>query len=409
MSRRAVIVIAPAWHSCGSYQVFKAQIDAYMALGFETYFLAVSPTMLTEAYSKDYWNYYLRMTPDIRSTVRGEAYMNNLSKIWPSAILNGIEARWRTVSYWRTLPARLARMPYSVRKFVTSNDVKIIHCNHYFNLPIAKKIKSWTKGAKIVCETHDIQSRHMITSDPVHPLTGIIGDYASYLSDELRCCEDADELIHLNDQEYGFFQRMLPQKIHHLIYPSVPRPPAPMKGALDIDFLIVASCNLPNYKSLCWFLDEVWDKKLNKIATLKIVGNIDFLFLNDSDERYKRYGDIFVGRVDNVTPWYHRTRTVLAPVTEGQGIAVKTIEAFSYGIPFLFSPLAIRGFDNQAEVKKLTGICKTAAEFKKAIRNRLPKKDKKNVRERNKAALRVYESLFAPEMYRKKISELFTS
>ena len=289
------------------------------------------------------------MTPDICASMRGNARFMRVSKYRPALVWGKFAAKRRTQSFWRTMPARLADVPESLRDFIRSHHIRGVLCNHYFNLPIAEKIQRWAGGVKVVCETHDIQSRHMIDSNPTHPLTGAPGDYESYFRDELRCCEPADEFIHLNQEEYAVFQRELPHKTHHLIYPSLPRPPAASSTSLEVDFLIVASNNKPNYDSVRWFLDEVWDHDLNAAARLRIVGNIDAKFRADDSGYLTRFGDIFVGRVDDVASWYHRARVVLAPTIDGQGISIKTIEALSYGRPFIYSPIAVRGFSDYLE------------------------------------------------------------
>jgi len=379
-------------------------------MGVETYFLAVCPDMTLIGEAGGWWDYYLRVTPDIPATARGEAKLENVSKYRPTLILGKREARRRTQSYWRTMPARLAKLPQSLHDFVKSHEITGILCNHYFNLPIAKKLQRQAGGCKIVCETQDIQSRHMIVSNPVHPLTGVEGDYEAYFQDELVCCELADEFIHLNEEEYETFEKAMPHKRHHFILPSLPRAPAPPATAPDLDFLIVASANPPNYRSLCWFLDEVWDHELNKVATLRIVGNIDYMFLNPTeDERFRRFGEIFVSRVEDVAEWYHRARTVLAPTIDGQGISIKTLEALSYGRPFLFTPLAVRGIASRPEIQRLPGLCATADEFKSALRTRLSSyaDSSRGQRENDTAAIAAYEALLAPEIYESRLCALF--
>lgn len=408
MKRRGAIVIGPAWESCGSHQLFKAQLRALAAMGMETYFLAVAPVLSIVGEQGDgWWAHYREQTGDLGADARGEATLSSISNFRPGVLLGKLAARRRTSVFWRTMPARLADAPASLRDFIRSHQIEALLCNHYFNLPLARRIQKWSDGVKIVCETQDIQSRHMIVSDPRHPLTGAPGHYEQYFRDELRCCGAADEFIHLNEEEFSAFAKQLPTKRHHLLYPALPRPPRLERSPkLDIDFLIVASNNRPNFNSLRWFLDEVWDRKLNRSARLRIVGNVDVAFQHEASDYLTRYGPIFMGRVDDVGPWYHRARTVLAPTIEGQGISIKTIEALSYGRPFIYSPLAVRGFDRQIG-ESLPGLCRSAAEFKSAIKARLPSPFRLPKREINKEALEIYETLFAPEAYQRRFQQIF--
>ncbi|MEO7566096.1 MAG: glycosyltransferase [Aestuariivirga sp.] len=307
---------------------------------------------------------------------------------------------------WRTLRASLAEIPASLDKFAQTHELVHIHNNHYFNLPMADRIKQRYGTMKVVSETHDIQSEHMFASAYRLWAVGENSSYEAYLRDEFHYSNLADELVHLNAAEFDTFKVALPHKKHHLIYPGLHRPPKSPDTMRDIDFLIVASDNEANYNSLRWFLDNVWDESLHKRATLRIVGNIDRSLKGIGRQRYSQYKDLFAGRVNDLHSWYCRAKTVLVPVIQGHGIAVKTIEALSYGLPMIFSPLAIRGFDGNPAVSKLHAPCTTAAEFKSAIEARIVEMQVRPDQHPDTAETSVYEQLFTFEKYRKNISLL---
>ena len=346
------------------------------------------------------------MTPDLPTAFRGEAKLLPWAKFDPKMLIDQVKGIMRTPVFLRTLNAKHSIFPRTLFKFIKQHDIKVIHCNHYFNLSAAERIKRLTNNPQVVCETQDIQTRHLIKTDLKHPITGVVGSYESYFKEELNCSELADDFVHLNEEEYDIFSQALPKKRHYLIYPSVERPSVPIDAQPDIDFLIVASANMPNYYSLVWFLDEVWDDQFNGIAKLRIVGNIDHVFQTEKDDRVKRYGPIFLGRVKDVGEWYAKSKAVLAPVTHGQGISMKTVEAFSYGKPFLFSPMALRGFGNEPVVKSLTGLCETAAQFKAKLKQLLSNRRNGQNKHFNTQGLSVFETLFAPEVYVTKIMSL---
>jgi hypothetical protein len=259
---------------------------------------------------------------------------------------------------------------------------------------------------KVVSETHDIQSEHMFSSAYRLWAVGENSSYEAYLRDEFHYSNLADELVHLNAAEFDTFKEALPDKKHHLIYPGLHRPPKSSDTRRDLDFLIVASDNEANYNSLRWFLDNVWDESLHKRATLRIVGNIDRSLRGIGRHRYSQYKDLFAGRVNDLHSWYCRAKTVLVPVIQGHGIAVKTIEALSYGLPMIFSPLAIRGFDNHPAARRLHAPCATAAEFKAAIEARIVEMHARPDQHPDTPETSVYEQLFTFEKYRENISLL---
>lgn len=154
-----MIVISPAWHSCGSYEVFKRQLEMFWDLGRSTYFLAVGPSLKISCHSRAFWRHYYRMTKDARADERAHTARYFLPfkhrEFWREIM----PALQRPLSYWRALPAKLAPLPQSIRRFAATHEIDAIVCNHYFNMPLAGKIKQLAPNAKIILETHDVQTR----------------------------------------------------------------------------------------------------------------------------------------------------------------------------------------------------------------------------------------------------------
>ena len=401
-----VIVLGPEWHSCGTHQVHKAQISAYQSLNYEVYFLAVCPYYTLVGEARGYWKTYLASTTDISAPFRGEAKLPPSTLLSPIILLDRLKNLSRTPMYARSVVAKYSVLPNSLRDFCSSHYVALIHCNHYFNLSLAKQILPSACGAKIVCETHDIQSRHMIKSNS-WGLTRKSGrSFEDYLADEVACASEADEFVHLNEDEFSVLNNALPNKKHYLIFPSVQRPTAPPPEIQDVDFLIVSSANTPNFNSLKWFLQNVWDTELQQTAKLRIVGNIVNDFKADYPQLLTQYGSCFVGRVKDISEWYGRSKAVLAPVIEGEGISIKMVEAISYGKPVFFSPQALRGMNKEMKDFFVEGQCDTAAEFKECLKSTVRRVQIAAKRQPKSKSLEAYEKFFSPEIYRARIAEL---
>lgn len=399
-------MLGPAWHSCGTHQVHKAQISAYQSLNYEVYFLAVCPyyTLVGEAWG--YWKTYLASTTDISTPFRGEAKLPPSTLLSPIILLDRFKNLSRTPMYARSVVAKYSVPPNSLWDFCLSHDVALIHCNHYFNLSLAKQILPKALGAKIVCETHDIQSRHMFKSNS-WGLTRKSGrSFADYLADEVACASEADEFVHLNEDEFNVLSKALPNKKHYLIFPSVQRPTAPPPEIHDVDFLIVSSANTPNFNSLKWFLQSVWDTEFQQTAKLRIVGNIVNDFKANNPQLLNRYSACFVGRVEDISKWYGRSRAVLVPVIEGEGISMKMVEAISYGKPVFFSPQALRGMNKEMKDFFVEGQCNTPDEFKKCLKSAVRGFQIAAKLQPQGKSLEAYEKFFSPEIYRSRIAEV---
>jgi polysaccharide biosynthesis protein PslH len=404
--KRGVIVIGSAWNSCGSYELFKSIVDAYQVQGIDAYFLATPSTGHISFMANRFWKYYRKMTTDMKASARGEAKLSGKLLFRTNTYSRIQWAFLKTPIAWRTLLADFAEIPNSLIEFVNSHDITHIHNNHYFNLPMAQKICARFGRIKIVSETQDIQSYHLFESNWYRPFLWNKPTFANCLAEEIKASESADEMIHLNETEFHFFNREMPDKRHHLIFPGMHKPAKLLKIKKDIDFLIVASANEPNYNSLCWFLDNVWNSDLDRRAVLRIAGNVDWMFRAAKDPRLKLYKKNFMGRIADLNEVYHRSKTILAPVSQGHGIAIKTIEALSYGIPFIYTPMALRGFENQPIAKKMNRSCATPLEFRAAIESRLLEITLQKDQAETVAETIVFEKLFSFEAYTRKIADL---
>jgi polysaccharide biosynthesis protein PslH len=394
---RGVIVLGPAWYSCGSYEVFKRQMECCRALGLRTYFLAVSPLLGIGVSSTGYWNYYYSMTTDLGADARGHTGRARVpfanATFW-TEVLPSIS---RSLAYWRLFPAQLSNIPASLLEFVAAHTIDTVICHHYFNLPIAKKVRALIPDAKLLLETQDVQSRHMHESGGVHPLLRWNNSLDELMADEMKISSQADVLIHYNEDETAVFSRRIPERQHITVFPAGPRNHAESVVAADddeiFDFLIVASGNDPNYNSLCWFLSEVWSPKLDAQFKLKVAGNVDVLFAARKEPLYEQYRHCFLGRMPNLAELYAGARYVLLPVTQGHGIAIKTVEALSYGKCVIAMPMAYRGYQARVPAALKAEMVETAAAF----RERLSSIDATGRPRQDARCVAFYEEMFSPE------------
>jgi len=367
---RGVVVIGPAWYSCGSYEVFKRQMQCMRDLGLKTYFLAIAP-LITIGNSSSYWGYYYSMTTDLDADFRGHTGRSRVPFKHATFWTDFPKSLGRSVGYAKTLHTRVMSIPKSLKDFIGAHEVDTVICHHYFNIPIAKKVRALIPAAQLVLETQDVQSNHYANGNALHLLTRRTSSFADTLRDEMAIAGEADLLIHYNEHETAVFREQLPQHRHLTIFPAFPRNYLRLQSEgppnNPFDFLIVASGNDPNYHSIHWFLEEVWTPELDARFKLQIVGNVDVLFKMYKDSIYEPYRHCFVGRVESLFEYYKGARVVLLPVTEGQGISIKTVESLSFGKTMISTPLAFRGFREHVPNDLLVEETKDAAEMRQKI------------------------------------------
>ena len=150
----------------------------------------------------------------------------------------------------------------------------------------------------------------------------------------------------------------------------------------------VQTCALPIYKVF---------KSISKYYDLWIVGSgLEAMknYFNDSEV-------YVIGFAKDLGSFYTGADVVIAPLTEGGGMKIKTAEAFSYGKVFIGSTESLEGYyevidkSEQAKAIKenLVFRCNTAREYKQVL-NVL--KDTA-IKKENKEITAIFEEYFSAE------------
>ena len=278
--------------------------------------------------------------------------------------------------------------------------IDLIHCNHFFCMQAALKLRG-DRDCPILLDTHDLQARQYVLRQPSSWRLPPAASYESMLALELANMAAAEVLIHLNAQEAASFERLMPDKRHVLIFPAV-EPVSIGRGGSDI--LIVASANYPNFLGVAWFLTEVLPRVLD--APIKIIGNIDQEFRRRDPKLFRRHAALFTGYNGDLNKAYGDAAAVLLPVTDGFGISIKAIEAFSSGAPLIATELAFRGMGiDPAKLANVTPASDPPA-FAAAIR-RVREANRPPAGHRTKSDTRqLYDRMFSATAYQNALAAL---
>jgi polysaccharide biosynthesis protein PslH len=390
-----VVIVHPAWHSCGSHQVFVSQARAYRSLGAKAVSLAVadSPGRVDGSRAA---KAYFAATCDLDADGRGFAGMPlwkgfdwgflRAGKQW---LHGNYAATWIAAARRVTFPQMLASMP----------RVDLIHCNHFFCMPVAIRLRKW-HYCPIILDTHDLQARQYVLRNRAGWALPPVARYEDMLAIELDAMRPADILVHLNGEEAAAFQKLAPDKTHALLYPTVNEMPAGTGGG---DPIIVASANSANRFSLVWFLKEVLP--LAPSVPVRIFGNIDRQIQWSAPGLFKAHAGLFRGRVEarELQDAYRNAAAVLLPATAGHGISIKAIEALSCGAPLIATPLAFRGLGIDAAGLPNITVAEDAAGFAAALRHAHATRHLPAASRESAATRRIYQQHFAFDAYRKSL------
>ena len=391
LAGKTVAVVHAAWHSCGSYQVNLSQIYAYKALGAK----AISVALMDVASPPPpggRWADYMAATKDLAADARYYASPPR-DGLWTSRLL--IDGWWPLIhgdqARWSIELAKLAPLPAGLE----TERIDLIHANHYFTLPLARRLRGAAK-APIICETQDIQARQYVLRNQSGFFVPPYASYDDMLAVELDWTGRADVCIHLNKEEHCEFGRLLPKARHALVYPAVAPVPLSEKGR---GIVIVASDNYANFVSMRWFLNEVLP--LAGDVPVSIYGNIDVGVKNRDRALYEAHRAQFKGRVADLGAVYADAACILLPTVEGHGLSIKAVEALSSGAPLIATTAAFRGMGVDPSSLANVTLREDAPGFAAALRETSAKL-RAGASPRDCATSdtrRLYDAVFSPRAY----------
>lgn len=163
---------------------------------------------------------------------------------------------------------------------------------------------------------------------------------------EAEVLAGADVVVGITQRDCDLFRAMLPQlQVTHAPYAP---PTRDLVGTSPrrLSALFVGSESPSNTISLQWLLSAVWPMiaQRNQAASLQVVGNVANSFRGHALPP----GVTFSGFVDDISTSYQQATVCVVPVLCGGGMKIKLIDALSFGMPCVVTPLALQGVEELA-------------------------------------------------------------
>jgi glycosyltransferase involved in cell wall biosynthesis len=396
LAGRAVALVHPAWHSCGTYRVVLGQIAAYRALGARVFPVAISSDPGFTPNRRWIWKTFVESTPELDAGERflgGAPFRAVVSPrflrdvLWP--YLHGDQAVIRTGMAERAL----------LSPGLEGEGFDLVHCNHFFLMPVAQRL---ARGATpILLDSHDLQARQFALMNERMPWLHPRVTYDAMLAQELAQMRKATRLIHLNAREDAEFAALLPEMPHTLLYPAVPQAPTGPGGP---DIVIVSSNNSANVDSVIWFLREVAPRAPG--VTVKIAGNVDAGVRARGPRTHEKYKDWFLGRVEEAGAVYANAKLALLPTISGHGLSIKTVEAMASGLPLIATAHALRGMSGDAAALPGVVLADDPATFARALSAAAAGPIPTEAERRASAVRAFYEAHFSLAAYERDLAAL---
>lgn len=222
-------------------------------------------------------------------------------------------------------------------------------------------------SVRTIIDTHDLMGdRHkQYFSAGMQPSW-----FATKPAEEISALNRVKAVIAIQQQESDYFRRNVSSEVFcvgHLLDANFG--PLPDPGGARI--LFVGSINSINVHGLEWFLEQVFPRiqKRRPDAELALAGAV-------GGERTWPIGTLVLGPQQSLTAVYADATVVINPVQFGTGLAIKTVEALSYGKPVVATPAGARGLD--IDFREALSLAETPEAFAEQVLELLENEGKRS-------------------------------
>ena len=318
---RGVIILAPPWPRSGSGNLFAAQAAAHARRGARVFLLLTPPGRGFSRHKEALWQDAVSSmkypgvdTVSYPRTGRGQVrgYLQWLRAGCDDSL--AITARYGTSG----------RMPSDLTPFLAATRVELIHANHVFSMPLARRVAGMMQRRQgrrphIVLDTHDVQSKALAVRQKKNPFSRRFDSHDALVRTELALCAQADALVHVTQADCDFFATHLPDRPHAVVLPTLdPASEAELVRRRGLTrtggpgFIYIGTEHEANLATVRWLLTEVLPLAASEVAgQVRIVGAVGGLLSRRDPPPYRRHASLFAGEVPSVFDYYSGAQAVL--------------------------------------------------------------------------------------------------
>ena len=283
-------------------------------------------------------------------------------------------------SYWIRQIANMKKRiwPHSIRPWKIDDwydpnidqAVAEVQRTTHFDVVIAeyvffsKALKCFHDDALKIIDTHDVfTDRHRLYEQQGETP----GFFYTTRRQEQIGLQRADVILAIQERERQYFSQLVNKPVITVGHPIRLHPPQSKGQKRGKRLLFVGSCNIPNIRSMEFFLRDVFPQLRQRYADLclEIVGN---LYTGPYSQLAKQLpkGCVYCGEIADLSGHYHRADVVINPITLATGLSIKLVEALGYAKPVVTTTRGGQGICHQGNGRPFR-VADTPDEFIQAI------------------------------------------
>lgn len=233
------------------------------------------------------------------------------------------------------------------------HNIDILFCSYVFQ---SKMLEFVPRHILKVIDTHDKMSGRYASQKA----RGVKTEFFSCTpEDEGRYLRRADIVVARREEEARYFNEVSGRN-SAIVIPHVEPPHFLERRFERMDAVgLVASANRINLDLVTSFLLAMQSQQTVPPFEVKIAGQVSTMIQEVSPDKREVFHLPWVkllGFVDDIAEFYASVDLVVAPVTLGTGINVKTVQAMSYGMPLVATTFACKGIETGHPMHSLETI-----------------------------------------------------
>jgi glycosyltransferase involved in cell wall biosynthesis/SAM-dependent methyltransferase len=205
-------------------------------------------------------------------------------------------------------------------------------------------IRRHAPKAKIILNTSDLHYLRDVREAEIEGSAEKLEAALRWKAQELDIIRRCDHSIVMSDHELDVLSQELPGANIHLVplmFVDIPGRTGGFDARRDLLF-IGGFPHTPNVDAVVWFCEKIWPSVRARLPEARV-----HLIGNKPPEQVHALAAIdgvnVVGYVEDLKPWFDRTRLSVAPLRYGAGIKGKLGTSLSFGMPSVATSIAVEG------------------------------------------------------------------